>query len=94
MGKTFRCIPCNRGIVSGSNGKINPNVFITRAEVAVIMYNVYELLEADKAVEEVVEEDEAEDEEVVTTTVETTVEGYDENVYAGDSDSEATEVEQ
>ncbi|MBQ9603820.1 MAG: S-layer homology domain-containing protein, partial [Firmicutes bacterium] len=82
----------NEGIVSGSNGKINPNVFITRAEVAVIMYNVYEMLEADKAVEEVVEE--TEDEEVVTTTIETTVDGYDENAYAGDSDAEAAELEQ
>ena len=56
------------------------------------MYNVYEMLEADKAVEEVVEE--TEDEEVVTTTIETTVDGYDENAYAGDSDAEAAELEQ
>ena len=32
------------GIVSGSNNKINPNVNITRAEVAVIMYNVVNAL--------------------------------------------------
>ena len=82
------------GIVSGSNGKINPNVSITRAEVAVIMYNVYEALEADKAAEEAVVVEEAADDEVVTSTIETTVEGYDENVYAGDSDKEATEVDQ
>ncbi len=45
------------GIVNGSNGKINPNVNITRAEVAVIMFNVVNATSAVKAeaVEEAVE---------------------------------------
>ncbi len=45
------------GIVNGSNGKINPNVNITRAEVAVIMFNVVNATSAveAEAVEEAVE---------------------------------------
>jgi hypothetical protein len=63
------------GIVNGSNGLINPNANITRAEVAVIMYNVYGgLTEAsEESVEETVEEVEevTEDEAVEAETEET-----------------------
>ncbi|MBQ9518897.1 MAG: S-layer homology domain-containing protein [Firmicutes bacterium] len=70
------------GIVNGANGKINPNVEITRAEVAVIMFNVINAISA--AAEKAVEEESTDEIEVGTE-----VPAYEESAYEDAAYTEA-----
>ena len=78
------------GIVNGANGKINANNEITRAEVAVIMYNVVDLSVKETVEAEVVEETDEEETEVSDeesaeeTTEDTTEEAVEETTEAAE----------
>ena len=70
------------GIVNGSNGKLNPNVDITRAEVAVIIYNVLDVVQPKEEAVEVVEEETEETTEAAEEVEETTEAAEEETVEA------------
>ena len=81
--KPFVAYLVSTGIVNGSNGKINANNEITRAEVAVIMFNVVDLSVSDTDVEEPTEE----------STEEVTEEAEEETEVSEENSTEASTEE-
>ena len=76
------------GIVNGADGNINPKAYITRAEVAVIMYNIANELGLFSEAEEVIEVVEEETEETTEESAEETTEAAE-----GETVEETTEAE-
>ena len=76
------------GIVNGADGNINSKAYITRAEVAVIMYNIANELGLFSEAEEVIEVVEEETEETTEESAEETTEAAE-----GETVEETTEAE-